>query len=69
MKQTEQNLKAMLSKLPNSKFKMLAEGIEISPFPVLINKEYKNDLAQIMQKLMNSLKKQMSKTSRKKKRC
>lgn len=49
----------MLSKLPDGKLKMLAEGIEMSPFPVLINKEYKKRFGANNAKLKNSLKKQI----------
>lgn len=59
MKQTERNLKQMLSKLPDSKLRMLAEGIEMSPFPVLINKEYKKRFGGVDIHLKNSLKKQI----------
>lgn len=59
MKQTERNLKAMLSKLPDRKLKMLVEGIELSPFPVLINKEYKKRFGVNGIKLKNTLKKQI----------
>ena len=59
MKQTEPSLKEMLSNLPDDKFKMLAEDIEMSPFPVLINKEYKKRFGNNNTKLKNSLKKQI----------
>ncbi|WKT58173.1 hypothetical protein QVH35_01285 [Candidatus Nitrosotenuis chungbukensis] len=59
MKQTERNLKHMLSKLPDNSFRMLAEGIEISPFPILINKEYKKRFGGVDIRLKNSLKKQI----------
>lgn len=49
----------MLSKLPDNKLRMLAEGIEISPFPVLINKEYKKRFGGEDVRLKNSLKKQI----------
>lgn len=59
MKQTERSLKEMLSNLPDNKLKMLAESIEMSPFPVLINKEYKKRFGNNNTKLKNSLKKQI----------
>lgn len=52
-------MKQMLSKLPDNKLRMLAEGIEISPFPVLINKEYKKRFGGEDVRLKNSLKKQI----------
>lgn len=58
MKQTERSLKEMLSNLPDDKLKMLAEGIEMSPFPILINKEYKKRFGNNT-KLKNLLKKQI----------
>jgi hypothetical protein len=59
MSQTERNLRQMLSKLPDNKLRMLAEGIEISPFPILINKEYKKRFGGVDIRLKNSLKKQI----------
>ncbi|CDI06133.1 hypothetical protein NITUZ_40299 [Candidatus Nitrosotenuis uzonensis] len=59
MKQTERSLKEILSNLPDDKLKMLAEGIEMSPFPVLINKEYKKRFGNNNTKLKHTLKKQI----------
>lgn len=59
MKQTEKKVRTMLSKLPDRKLRKLAEGIELSPFPVLINKEYNKRFGRTDSKLKRSLKKQI----------